>query len=80
MSHVIRIGGARVEGTRFSDDGTVSDFDGVISRPYKDLMRATQAARRKYHDLSISVFKVTPLGERYRIDDEIVRKYGEKLD
>lgn len=76
---VITIGGAHVTGTRFDDEGNVLSFEGDLNRCYTNLKRATVAARRKYKDSTISVLKVENTRQRYRINEDTIRQYGEQL-
>lgn len=59
--------GVRLYGTRNDANGNQSEFTGFLSRKYMDLTRASMAARRKYHDYTISVLKVVPYSVTYEI-------------
>lgn len=72
--HRFTVGGSRVVGFRVNPDGSVADFEGHIQRFFTDLNRATNAARRKYNDNSISITEVIPEKQRYEVPlDELLK-------
>lgn len=73
------IGGCRVEGFRVEPDGAVADFTGTLRNNYKDLARASAAARRKYKDSSITICETVPQIKRYRVKLDELLKISEAI-
>jgi len=66
-----------LHGIKMESDGTIVDFEGAIEgRAYRDIMRATRAARRKYNDPTIDVCEINVTATKMRIDSEDVKKYA----
>lgn len=78
--HRFTIGGSKVKGFRVLPDGTVEDFEGTLQRFYQNLNRASLAARRKYHDASITITDLTPDKKHYKVDLDKLMEIAEEIN
>lgn len=74
------VSGSVVRGFRVSPEGEVSDFSGYLSRKYASLARATAAARRKYHDSSISIVEIEPKLHHFKVDEDQLMAISTQTD
>lgn len=65
--HVFTIGGSIVRGTRVTPEGAVLDFEGTLRNRYDNLAKASNAARRKYHDTTIQITETVVEKHRYSV-------------
>lgn len=78
--HKFTLGGCSVEGFRVDSGGNAIPFSGSLRNHYKDLARASCAARRKYKDPTITLTKIVDGRTRYRVDLEALLAISEKMD
>lgn len=78
-SAVLSLNCAALVGVRF-EGGVPIDWCGYTARHYKDLKRATNAARRKYGDASINVTEIVPVERRYCVPLSVLKDYEIKYE
>lgn len=78
--HLFTLGGTRVKGYRVDDEGEVHDFCGNLRNHYRSLVTASQAARRKYRDPTVTVTSMEQRKERYRVDLDKLMSIAERID
>lgn len=78
--HKFTLGGSHIKGFRVGPDGSVEDFDGTLRNFYKDLVRASIAARRKYKDQTITVTECKADKHRYQVDVDSLLEIAEQID
>lgn len=77
--HLFTLGGTHLEGYRVDEDGTVRDFAGNLRNHYQNIVTASQAARRKYRDPTITVTSMKQRKERYRVDLDKLLTIAERI-
>lgn len=79
--HVFTLGGSQVSGFRVEPSGAVVDFAGTLRNRYNgDLARASAAARRKYHDQTITITECDEHKQRYRCPLDALMQISEPID
>lgn len=69
-----------VFGFRVDDDGVVHDFAGQIRRKHATLAGYSTAARRKYHDESITITEANEFHEHYKCELKELLSISERID
>lgn len=82
MENVItfNLGQTTIKGFRVDADGSVQDFEGTLKRRYSSLNRASQAARRKYGDPSITVTQIEVTTNKYTVNLSDLMKIATKIE
>lgn len=77
--HRFTLGGSQIKGFRVLSDGVTEPFEGTLRHFYSDVGRASQAARRKYHDQTITVTEIRVEKKKYRVDEERLLEIAEEI-
>ena len=77
--HNFTLGGTQVKGFRVLPTGDTQPFEGTLRAYYSDVGRASQAARRKYQDQTITVTELDARKKKYRVDEEKLLEIAEEI-
>lgn len=77
---IINLGQTTIKGFSVDDSGGVHDFNGTLKRRYSSLNRASQAARRKYGDPSITVTEIETTVNKYKVNLSELMKIATKIE
>ena len=78
--HQFTLGGSQVKGVKVLPDGATEPFEGTLRQFYSDVGRASQAARRKYKDQTITITELSAEKKKYRVDEEKLLEIAELID
>lgn len=77
--HQFTLGGTQIKGFKVLPNGDTTPFEGTLRQFYSDVGRASQAARRKYRDQTITVTEMSAEKKKYRVDEEKLLEIAEEI-